>query len=532
MKNCFSISLYLAIAILAGMLVACGGMDGDSTAQEAGKDVTVTVKYKAATISNTRAVLGSPDISWVEFYVTPADLYKRVDGWDGNASQVAFILPEGEQTVFATAFNAADEPVASGSTTITVTDATAEIFINMLDVTGAPGLPASGPVITSIAVYGPTTLVPGETVGLEVFYWVPDDQEAATVSWSDSCSSGTLTAPGSAFTEWTSDPYGYCQLSATVTAFGLSDTESVLLTVEPGVGVNAEFTPQPVFQSVTLSGGDPAFSYTLVRDAEGEGLASKTVPDPLSAGGAPVRIEGTIAGDHLIDGDLTITDSCGGEFLALEIQEDGTFGVDWYPLPGQALYCTLIFDYAYSWMRDGFLVYAYVAEGYTGDWPPEETPADPPADTVPEGAWKDDASGLIWEITPSAPNDYMTPTDAIAHCDSLALGGLTDWRLPNIDELRSLLRGCSKTVTGGSCNAGLDTCLSSSCANSDCNGCSWNGGKLEGCYWPDGMLGSCSFYLSSTPEDGGDKNWAVGFAYGTVRHFALMSGNGAVRCVR
>jgi hypothetical protein len=63
------------------------------------------------------------------------------------------------------------------------------------------------------------------------------------------------------------------------------------------------------------------------------------------------------------------------------------------------------------------------------------------------GTVTDSATGLIWQQCP--PNlstigcggSMMTYTwvDAISYCEGLSLGGRSDWRLPNVNELRSIL---------------------------------------------------------------------------------------------
>lgn len=45
----------------------------------------------------------------------------------------------------------------------------------------------------------------------------------------------------------------------------------------------------------------------------------------------------------------------------------------------------------------------------------------------------------------------MSWDDAIAYCDNLQENGYNDWRLPNIDELRTLIKNNSETELGGSC---------------------------------------------------------------------------------
>jgi len=135
------------------------------------------------------------------------------------------------------------------------------------------------------------------------------------------------------------------------------------------------------------------------------------------------------------------------------------------------------------------------------------------------------------------PADLMTWQDAMNYCNGLTQDGHSDWRLPTISELRSLIRGCPATETGGSCGV-TDGCLSySGCRNSDCDGCSSGGGPAGGCYWPDGMEGSCSLYWSSywsssEREDYYDYAWDVNFVSGNVSSSDKVAGDDFVRCVR
>jgi hypothetical protein len=53
-----------------------------------------------------------------------------------------------------------------------------------------------------------------------------------------------------------------------------------------------------------------------------------------------------------------------------------------------------------------------------------------------DGTVTDNSTGLMWQ---QADTSDKTWADALAYCTSLNLGGYTDWRLPNIKELRSLV---------------------------------------------------------------------------------------------
>lgn len=73
-------------------------------------------------------------------------------------------------------------------------------------------------------------------------------------------------------------------------------------------------------------------------------------------------------------------------------------------------------------------------------------------DTFTRLQWQDNttASGLNWE-------------QAIRYCDELTLGGYRDWRLPNINELNSIVEtGKSPSIKNGFKSTKLNTYWSSS----------------------------------------------------------------------
>ena len=144
--------------------------------------------------------------------------------------------------------------------------------------------------------------------------------------------------------------------------------------------------------------------------------------------------------------------------------------------------------------------------------------------------WTDPTSGLTWQVTPTG--GIMNWSNAKAHCAALSLDG-GGWYLPSISELRSLIRGCPGTVTGGACEV-TDSCLSYSLCWDEgaCYSCSGGDGPADGCYWPDSIIGTCSWYWSSSPvEDGGGYAWIVGFSIGDVSVYDV-SNDLRVRCVR
>jgi hypothetical protein len=50
----------------------------------------------------------------------------------------------------------------------------------------------------------------------------------------------------------------------------------------------------------------------------------------------------------------------------------------------------------------------------------------------------DNLTGLMWTKNGNLPNGAMTWDQAIDYCNNLTLGGYSDWRLPNVNELESL----------------------------------------------------------------------------------------------
>lgn len=69
--------------------------------------------------------------------------------------------------------------------------------------------------------------------------------------------------------------------------------------------------------------------------------------------------------------------------------------------------------------------------------------------------------GLLWS---DVSKDYMFWDDAVKYCEDL--GG----RMPTIDEIRTLIRKCPGTITGGNCGIHDDCTTYGECWNKDCSG--------------------------------------------------------------
>ena len=120
--------------------------------------------------------------------------------------------------------------------------------------------------------------------------------------------------------------------------------------------------------------------------------------------------------------------------------------------------------------------------------------------------------------------------DAKDYCDNLTACGYSDWHMPTINELRTLIQNCPETQTGGECGI-TDSCLSyDECGHNACDGCtSDSGGKSK-------LGDKSSFWSSSVQSENSNNAWCVDFTDGAVVKLNTSSGvlgsKLSVRCVR
>lgn len=141
-------------------------------------------------------------------------------------------------------------------------------------------------------------------------------------------------------------------------------------------------------------------------------------------------------------------------------------------------------------------------------------------------------SELQWQDPPSPST--MSWDQAEAHCQALEQGGHSDWRLPSIDELRTLVDGCPSTMPGGACPVG-DACLSGSCSNASsvCT-CEGQSPPARGCFHVPGYNDACGCFKSGSAVSGGpdgDYHWELCFDRGYVTNSPATTPM-RVRCVR
>jgi Protein of unknown function (DUF1566) len=178
------------------------------------------------------------------------------------------------------------------------------------------------------------------------------------------------------------------------------------------------------------------------------------------------------------------------------------------------------------------IVFSFSCKSWEGE---EAIDDDDDDDDASDDVWEDSTSGLMWQ---NASDCCYRRGDAESYCQNLSLGEYDDWRLPSISELRSLIRGCDATETGGSCGV-TDDCLEKSCRDDSCYECSSGDGPADGCYWLSELSGECTWYWSSSVVAGydfGDLHaWDVRFDYGGVGYVYASNDYGGVsgvRCVR
>jgi len=112
----------------------------------------------------------------------------------------------------------------------------------------------------------------------------------------------------------------------------------------------------------------------------------------------------------------------------------------------------------------------------------------PPPDELRGHLYYDESTGLAWlQETGEYPLRYAR--EGLDFCAGLERLGMDDWRLPDLDELRTLITGCLPTQTGGRCPT---TSATPQANDRACAGC----GAADRCYWPAGLEGECGQYFA------------------------------------
>jgi hypothetical protein len=151
----------------------------------------------------------------------------------------------------------------------------------------------------------------------------------------------------------------------------------------------------------------------------------------------------------------------------------------------------------------------------------------------------DSVTNLCWENPPSTLR--FTWDEALTYCDDLTASGHDDWRLPKIQELISLIRGCvdmhaTGDLSRNQCGVTDPGCIDhEDCWETGCEGCGQYAGpddESDGCYWDPALAGECySCWSSSSYASYSGYAWYVGFDGGYASSADKNFPN-QVRCVR
>ncbi|MBR6244943.1 DUF1566 domain-containing protein [bacterium] len=139
----------------------------------------------------------------------------------------------------------------------------------------------------------------------------------------------------------------------------------------------------------------------------------------------------------------------------------------------------------------------------------------------------DTTNKITWSPLSAGTMDWDS---AVSYCDNLDMIGYTDWHLPTIDELRTLVRNCSNTQTGGLCAISDPNALAY--GNYVANNCQCElVENNEGLYSIFGDNDTVTLWSSSEYSSVDDFAWYLNFANAGVSSHS-MSGSYNVRCAR
>jgi len=159
--------------------------------------------------------------------------------------------------------------------------------------------------------------------------------------------------------------------------------------------------------------------------------------------------------------------------------------------------------------------------------------------------WCDETSDLCWQDPPYQKGRGLCWHAAINYCDQLSFDGYDDWRLPNLNEERTLVRNCPTIEAGGDCpiedGSDFDDWMAS---GEICLECYTEISPETICFWPQELQGTCNridehgspveWWSSSPVVDeamSAEYAWYVWFGMGVVGYNHSNS-YGDVRCVR
>lgn len=137
----------------------------------------------------------------------------------------------------------------------------------------------------------------------------------------------------------------------------------------------------------------------------------------------------------------------------------------------------------------------------------------------PNCFWTDPDTGYAWSLR---GDFFMTHNKAASYCRELG----NNWRLPTIGELRTLIKNCPSTQTGGECTVKDGGCISEPC-KLHCGGCSW---ILDGSYSKVGD-GDVDLWSSTLIPANTDFVWLIDFGLARLS-VETLDQNHTARCIK
>ena len=141
-----------------------------------------------------------------------------------------------------------------------------------------------------------------------------------------------------------------------------------------------------------------------------------------------------------------------------------------------------------------------------------------------DGTVTDNITGLMWQQSPDTEGDgdidaadKLSYDQAVAGASTLNLGGYTDWRLPSIKELYSLIdfSGIDPSGYEGTDTSGLIPFIDTAYFDFA------YGDTSAGERIIDAQYASSNLYVSNTANDGGRTMFGVNFADGRIKGYGL-----------
>ena len=184
-----------------------------------------------------------------------------------------------------------------------------------------------------------------------------------------------------------------------------------------------------------------------------------------------------------------------------------------------------------------FFTVMLFAEAEKTEKKPSEDASNPQSELVPKqdneleneaGAAAGNRKTVLWS---DRSPEKMTWNDAVNYCKNLSEKGSGGWHLPNIDELRKGIIGCSKTEFGGECRVSeKNGCLSSDCKNPK-GSCNCERIAKGSFYSANCDEDDVALWSSSALSDNPDSAWGIVY-YSAMVGSNKKSGKFYARCVK